>query len=70
MDMQNVDDRLIQIEIMLSEQARDIEDLNKTIITQGKFIDVLLKQSKYILSNMNEQNTIKDQSEETPPPHY
>lgn len=69
MDMQMDDERLMTIEMMLAEQERELEDLNKVIIEQGKMIDKLFKQNQYLINNMG-GDTVKPQNEETPPPHY
>ena len=67
--MQQNEERLINIEIALAEQEKMLDDLNQVIIEQGKIIDKLLKQNQYILSRVDEE-AVKPQSEETPPPHY
>lgn len=63
------DERLTDIEIMLANQQKMLDDLNDVMIAQGKTIDHLKKELAYL------QNTVKDEvvkplSEETPPPHY
>ncbi|MFV0626683.1 MAG: SlyX family protein [Alphaproteobacteria bacterium] len=63
------DERLMNIEMSLANCEKTIEDLNQVIIKQGKLIDVLVKQGKYIASVLAD-NELKPQSEETPPPHY
>ncbi len=67
--MQDEENRLIDIEMALTENERQIEDLNQVIISQGKQIDRLVKQVQYLFSQLN-QDTVKPQNEETPPPHY
>ena len=67
--MQQNEDRLVNIEIALAEHEKMLDDLNQVIIEQGKIIDKLLKQNQYILSRVDEE-AVKPQSEETPPPHY
>ncbi len=66
---QNLDGRLIDIEMMLTEQQRMLDDLNDVIIKQGKEIDVLKKENA-LLKTLIERETVKPLSEETPPPHY
>ncbi len=61
--------RLIAIETALAEQERMLEDLNQVIIEQGRTIDRLLKQQRYLL-DVVQADAVKPQSEETPPPHY
>ena len=65
----SIDERLINIELMLTEQQRMLDDLNEVIITQGKEIDALKKENA-LLKTLLERETVKPLSEETPPPHY
>lgn len=67
--MDNLDERLMNIEMALANQERVVEDLNQVVIEQGKVIDFLQKQNQYLLSRLEEE-TVKPLSEETPPPHY
>lgn len=67
--MDDLEEKLIQIETALANQERIVEDLNSVIIEQGKMIDRLLKQNQYLMSVVD-QDTVKPFSEETPPPHY
>lgn len=69
MDNQILEERLIAIEIALSIQEKFVEELNQIVIEQGKQIDFLVKQNRYLMNNMSE-NVVKPLSEETPPPHY
>ena len=64
-----LEERLINIEIALSTQERILDDLNQIVISQGKQLDMLKKQNKILLERL-ENETVKPQSEETPPPHY
>ena len=64
-----LEERLINIEIALSTQERILDDLNQIVISQGKQLDMLQKQNKILLERL-ENETVKPQSEETPPPHY
>ncbi len=66
---QNLEERLIDIEMILTEQQRMLDDLNDIIIKQGKEIDTLKKENA-LLKNLIERETVKPLSEETPPPHY
>ena len=66
---QNLDERFMNIEMMLTEQQRMLDDLNDVIIKQGKEIDVLKKENA-LLKTLIERETVKPLSEETPPPHY
>lgn len=61
--------RLIDIEMALDNQQKAIDDLSEMVIRQGKVLDYLLKQNEALKSEI-EQDVVKPQSEETPPPHY
>lgn len=61
--------RLNEIETALAQTEKYIDELNAVVIEQGKKIDYLLKQNKYLLSRL-EDEVVKPLSEETPPPHY
>ncbi len=63
------EERLINIEIALANQERIIEDLNQVIISQGKQLDLLQKQTEMLVERI-ESGDVKPLSEETPPPHY
>ena len=67
--MDNIEQRLIDIETAIANQDRIIDDLNQVVIMQGKQIDNLIKQNQYLLSVL-EDEAVKPLSEETPPPHY
>ncbi len=71
MRMNNTEERFIDIEMALSNLERVVEDLNDVIIKQGKDIAFLQKQNHYLTEALrNTQSTVKEQEEETPPPHY
>lgn len=61
--------RLTDIEMALDNQQKAIDDLSEMVIKQGKLIDYLLKQNEALRSAVD-QDVVKPQSEETPPPHY
>ena len=67
--MQPDDERFINIEMALANVERMLDDLNQVIIEQGKMIEKLSMQNQYLM-NLAENDTVKPQSEETPPPHY
>lgn len=64
-----LEERLVAIEMALANQEKITEDLNQVIIEQGRMIDRLVKQNQYWMT-LAEQDTVKPLSEETPPPHY
>ena len=65
----DLEQRLIEIETALAQSEKYIDDLNAVVIEQGKKIDYLIKQNKYLLAKI-EEDVVKPLSEETPPPHY
>ena len=69
MSEEELQNRLIDIEMALDNQQKSIDDLSEMVIKQGKFLDYLLKQNEALKSAI-EQDLVKPQSEETPPPHY
>lgn len=68
----NTEDRLIDLESHLAHQDRTISDLNDVIISQQRTIDNLEARLQRIENNVKQisLSTVKDISEETPPPHY
>ncbi len=64
-----MEQRLIDIEINLSNQEKMLDELNSVVIEQGKTIDLLRRQNKFLLEALKE-DAVKPLSEETPPPHY
>lgn len=69
MNETELQNKLIDIEMALDNQQKSIDDLSEMVIKQGKTIDYLLKQNEALKSAVN-QDVVKPQSEETPPPHY
>ena len=66
---QDLEERLIDIETAIAIQEKTVEELNQAVIEQGKLIDRLIKQNR-CLAEMIKNDTVRPQSEETPPPHY
>ena len=69
MNKEELEERLISIETALACQEKAFDELNQVVIAQGQMIDFLLKQNRYIVSNL-EADVVKPLSEEVPPPHY
>lgn len=63
------DERLTDIEMAITNQQKTIDELNEVVIQQGKIIDRLLKDYRFVLDLVKTDN-VKPLSEETPPPHY
>lgn len=68
-DMQNDEERLMTIEIALSNHEKMLDELNAVIIEQNKEIAGLYKHNQYLLKLIKE-DTVKSLADETPPPHY
>lgn len=69
MESQNLENRLMEIEMVLTNQEKMLDELNSVVIKQGKMIDALVKQTK-MLKDAMPQEIVKPLDEETPPPHY
>ena len=69
MEEQILEERLIEIESAIAIQEKTIDELNQVVIEQGRQIDRLIKQNLY-LAELLKNETVKPQSEETPPPQY
>ncbi|MBE6448362.1 MAG: SlyX family protein [Alphaproteobacteria bacterium] len=67
--MQQDEERLVDIEMVLANHEKMLDELNAVIIEQGKIIEKLQRQNMYLM-NLMEGDAVKPQSEETPPPHY
>lgn len=67
--MKQIEDRLTELEICITNQDRMLEELNDEVLRQSKIIDVLVQQNKLLIEAVRE-NQLKSESEETPPPHY
>lgn len=64
-----LEQRLIDIEINLSNQEKMLDELNSVVIEQGKTIDLLRRQNRLLFEALRE-GSVKPLNEETPPPHY
>ena len=60
---------VIDLQIRLTEQERQLEDLNQEVLRLSKLVLRLEKQYTALQEAMQE-NLVKPLSEETPPPHY
>ena len=67
--MEQLTNRLTDIEIHLANLEKTIDDLNDELLRQSKIIDMLVKQNKMLIEAVKD-NPLKPLSEETPPPHY
>ena len=69
MENDDLEARLVAIEMNLTNQEKMLDELSDIIADQAKALDLLKKQHEQLLRFWQE-NSVKPQSEETPPPHY
>ncbi len=69
MNKEELEQRLITIESAIACLEKTNDELNQVVVEQGKRIDQLLRQNKYLFDSLN-QEVVKPLSEEVPPPHY
>lgn len=61
--------RLMELEMASDMHQRMLDDLNDAIIRQEKIIERLQKQNEMLKEALS-RDVVKPLSEETPPPHY
>lgn len=64
-----MENRIINIEMILTNMQKTIDELNEVVVKQSQQIDHLQKINAYILDSIN-QEVVKPLQEEVPPPHY
>ena len=64
-----LEERLIEIEMALANQEKMLDELSDVIAEQARTLDFLKKQTEMLVRALQE-NVVKPQNEETPPPHY
>ncbi len=69
MDNEDLNQRLIDVEIEISHMQKAVDELSEMVIKQGKIIEHLQRQN-LILQSALETDVVKPLNEETPPPHY
>ncbi|MBP5399943.1 MAG: SlyX family protein [Alphaproteobacteria bacterium] len=69
MEEKILEKRLVDIEINLTNQEKMLDELSDIIAEQAKTLDILKKQHEQLL-RLWQENSVKPQNEETPPPHY
>ena len=67
-----MENRIIELETRLSFQEDTMHELNKIITRQQDQIDLLQEQMNELQKRVQSTQTsnIKDEGEESPPPHY
>lgn len=69
MNNSDLEMRLVSIEMNLTNQEKMLDELSDIIAEQAKTLDMLKKQHEQLLQ-LWQENVLRPQSEETPPPHY
>ncbi len=69
MNNSDLEMRLVSIEMNLTNQEKMLDELSDIIAEQAKTMDMLKKQHEQLLQ-LWQENVVRPQSEETPPPHY
>ncbi len=68
----DIENRVMELEIRLTHYEDTLELLDKTIITQRDEIDVLKVQIEHLNKKLkaSQGSILADEKDETPPPHY
>jgi SlyX protein len=71
-NIQELQQRLEDLEIKAAFQEQTIDDLNEALSQQQLLIAKMQDQMKYVVGKVKNMDTtnMADASEETPPPHY
>jgi SlyX protein len=69
---QQLDDKIIDLEIRLTHQEDHIQSLDKIIYEQDQLLSALLEKVKQMDDKLksSSENNILSANEEAPPPHY
>ena len=70
--MNDIHEKITNLEIKLAFQEDLVETLNQVIISQQQQLDLLQQQFKLLYQQLKslQPSNIADVSEEVPPPHY
>ena len=66
---EDLDKRLVDVEINITYLQKLLNELSDMVVKQGKVIEHLERQNMLLQSAL-ETEIVKPLSEETPPPHY
>lgn len=71
-NMQQLEQRVNDLECQLAFQEQTINELNDALTQQQMLITKMQAQMKYMVGKVKNMDTsnLADASEETPPPHY
>ncbi len=64
-----IESTLIDMQMHITAQDKDIEDLNQEVIRLSKIVNQLANNQKILLQSAKE-SIVKPLADETPPPHY
>lgn len=65
-----MNDRLIEIEKKLAFQDHAIDELGQIIVEQDKKIKALENKLSMIQNQLSDEELVRPQEDEAPPPHY
>ncbi|MDG2915459.1 SlyX family protein [Bisgaard Taxon 10/6] len=70
--MQNLEERIAELEMKITFQDNLLEELNHALVQQQFVIDRMQVQLRHVATKLNDMqpSNIASQAEETPPPHY
>lgn len=65
-------DRIVDLEMQLTHQQRQVEELNELVYSQQLKIDLLATELRQIREQLQIvlPSLAKEEEDETPPPHY
>ena len=66
---EELDKRLVELEISVTYMQKSLAALSDVVVKQGKMIE-LLERKNALLQSALDADLVKPLSEETPPPHY
>ncbi|MDG2953905.1 SlyX family protein [Bisgaard Taxon 10/6] len=70
--MQNLEERIAELEMKITFQDNLLEELNHALVQQQFVIDRMQVQLRHVATKLKDMqpSNIASQAEETPPPHY
>jgi len=68
--MKTMEERIIELEKRIAFQDDCVEQLSQALIEQQKKIESLEVQLRIVQSRISDEEFVRPQEEEEPPPHY
>ncbi len=65
-----MEERIIELEKRVAFQENTIEELSQVLIDQQKKIEALEMELRRVQLRVSEEEIVRPQEEEEPPPHY